>query len=154
MDQFTHTMEATTITRAKTEVIDKSGRRVERLGVAITYHVERGTTATGLLPGDQVFMDGRLYYEHPDPLAPLAPLGLNDKALQFAHGLATDGIEHEWGWYVEQVPALVAEIQRLRAGLRAICVAGHGDPYATEYVEAGGGYEGLQAIARAALSEH
>ncbi len=96
-----------------------------------------------------------IHSEHTHSIhAPLVFDAGDDASLQWAHDLATDGREHEWGWYVDHVPALVAEIQRLRAGLRAICVAGHGDPYATEYVEAGGGYEGLQAVARAALGEH
>jgi hypothetical protein len=39
----------------------------------------------------------------------------------------------------------------LRHGLTAICVAGDGWPFTDAYLEAGGGYEGLRAIARAAL---
>jgi hypothetical protein len=39
----------------------------------------------------------------------------------------------------------------LRNGLRAICTAGDGSPFADAYLTAGGGYEGLQAIAGAAL---
>jgi hypothetical protein len=41
----------------------------------------------------------------------------------------------------------------LRHGLRAICTAGDGAPFTREYQGAGGGYEGLQAIARAALDK-
>lgn len=46
-----------------------------------------------------------------------------------------------------------AEASALWVGLRAICTAGDGGPYADAYQGAGGGYEGLQAIARAALAE-
>lgn len=41
----------------------------------------------------------------------------------------------------------------LRHGPRAICTAGDAAPFTREYREAGGGYEGLQAIARAALDK-
>lgn len=40
----------------------------------------------------------------------------------------------------------------LRHGLRAICTAGDGAPFTDAYRNAGGGYEGLQAIATAALA--
>lgn len=40
----------------------------------------------------------------------------------------------------------------LRHGLRAICTAGDGAPFTDAYRDAGGGYEGLQAIATAALA--
>jgi hypothetical protein len=39
----------------------------------------------------------------------------------------------------------------LANGLRAIIGPGDGSPFATEYRAAGGGYEGLQAIASRAL---
>lgn len=40
----------------------------------------------------------------------------------------------------------------LRNGLKAICSAGDGVPFTDEYRRAGGGYEGLQAIAEKALA--
>jgi hypothetical protein len=39
----------------------------------------------------------------------------DDQALDAVVEHATDHVEHEWGWYTDHVPALVAEIRRLRA---------------------------------------
>ncbi len=58
------TMEPVSIEKLPHEFIDKDGHSVERPGVKINYHVERGMTATGLFPGDRAYIDGRLYYEH------------------------------------------------------------------------------------------
>ena len=44
-------------------------------------------------------------------------------------------------------------INRLENALRAICTANDSGPWIDVYREAGGGYEGLQAIAERALDE-
>ena len=54
----------------------------------------------------------------------------------------------------EKVEALLAEIERLRAALKAICTTEDSGAWIEGvYRPAGGGYEGLQAIAAAALDQ-
>lgn len=56
--------------------------------------------------------------------------------------------------YLALVEELTAQRDRLRAALRVIVgPATDGDPFIEEYRAAGGGYEGLQAVAEAALNE-
>lgn len=44
---------------------------------------------------------------------------LTEDALSAMVERATDGGDHEWGWYVDHVPMLVAEIRSLRRQLEA-----------------------------------
>jgi hypothetical protein len=44
------------------EIRDREGNVIERPGVTITIAFNRGTTAKGLLPGDQLYKDGVLVY--------------------------------------------------------------------------------------------
>lgn len=53
-----------------------------------------------------------------------------------------------------RTPRLEAERDRLRAALEAIRGPADSGPFIDAYRAAGGGYEGLQAIAREALGEH
>jgi hypothetical protein len=51
----------------------------------------------------------------------------------------------------ERLEAAEADRDRLAAALKAICQTTDSGPWIAVYREVGGGYEGLQAIARAAL---
>jgi hypothetical protein len=52
----------------------------------------------------------------------------------------------------EYARLLVAILDHRNSALRFICTANDSGPWLTTYQEAGGGYEGLQAVAELALS--
>lgn len=49
-----------------------------------------------------------------DRLRNIVPGPFDEGLLQALEAFATDGVDREWGWYTDHVPALVAEIRRLR----------------------------------------
>ncbi len=54
---------------------------------------------------------------------------MTEEELETMEARATDGEDHEWGWYVDDVPALIAEVKALRKALRfyTTCVDAYGD---------------------------
>ena len=79
---------------------------------------------------------------------PLDPTTVSDLAAV----LADDWRRDDPRTLGEIVGGLVYQRNRYANGLRAIVGPGQGDPFAEAYRAAGGGYEGLQAIAEAALN--